>query len=100
LLQRAAGPTGGPLEQLVCAAAAQILGLAQAGPADNFFRLGGDSLSGTRLGSLLQELLGVPVPIRTVFNQPVLGELATAIAGEPTHGPAALAAAEALALLA
>ncbi|MDH6139924.1 pyochelin synthetase [Kitasatospora sp. GP30] len=98
---RAPAPTeGGPLEQVVCAAAAQILGLDDAVPADNFFRLGGDSLSGTRLASLLRELLGVPIPIRTVFGHPVLGELAARLAADEAIGGQAVSAAEALSRLA
>jgi amino acid adenylation domain-containing protein len=88
-----------PLERLICAAVAEILGIARAVPGDNFFRLGGDSLSGTRLAGLLTELLAVPVPVRTVFNIPVLLELAAVIAGDEQHGPAARLAAEALSRL-
>ncbi|SNQ52025.1 Non-ribosomal peptide synthetase 3 [Frankia canadensis] len=88
-----------PLERLLCAAVAEILGLDRAALDDNFFRLGGDSLSGTRLAALLTELLAVPVPVRTVFNTPLLSELAATIAADERHGYAAQLAAEALSLL-
>ncbi|WP_052411258.1 non-ribosomal peptide synthetase [Streptomyces sp. NRRL S-118] len=87
---------GDALELVLCAAVGDILGVDHVGPADNFFKLGGDSLSGTRLAGLLQELLGVPVPVKTVFRTPVVAELAARIAADEEHGAGAVAAAEAL----
>ncbi|MET8078092.1 amino acid adenylation domain-containing protein [Streptomyces sp. NPDC005303] len=80
----------GLLAELVAACVAELLGLDEVPTNGNFFRLGGDSLSGTRLASRLQDLLGAPVPIRTVFANPVLGELASVIAGDPAAGPQAI----------
>ncbi|MEC4570993.1 non-ribosomal peptide synthetase [Streptomyces virginiae] len=88
------GP-GSALELVLCAAVADILGLDGVAPGDNFFTLGGDSLSGTRLAGLLKELLGVPVPVKTVFQIPVVRELAEKIAADEQHGAEAVAAAEA-----
>ncbi|MFE2127467.1 non-ribosomal peptide synthetase [Streptomyces amritsarensis] len=87
--------TGSALELVLCAAVADILGLEGVGPGDNFFTLGGDSLSGTRLAGLLGELLGVPVPVKTVFQNPVVSDLAGKIAADEQHGAEAVAAAEA-----
>ncbi|MFJ3641332.1 amino acid adenylation domain-containing protein [Streptomyces sp. NPDC090108] len=78
------------LAELVAACVAELLGLDEAPTTGNFFRLGGDSLSGTRLASRLQELFGAPVPIRTVFGNPVLSDLASAIAADPAAGPQAI----------
>ncbi|GLV93088.1 hypothetical protein Slala04_45420 [Streptomyces lavendulae subsp. lavendulae] len=86
---------GSALELVLCAAVADILGLDGVAPGDNFFTLGGDSLSGTRLAGLLGELLGVPVPVKTVFQTPVVRELAEKIAADEQHGAEAVAAAEA-----
>ncbi|WKD36077.1 non-ribosomal peptide synthetase [Streptomyces xanthophaeus] len=88
------GP-GSALELVLCAAVADILGLDGVAPGDNFFSLGGDSLSGTRLAGLLKELLGVPVPVKTVFQNPLISELAGKIAADGQHGAEAVAAAEA-----
>ncbi|WP_327734134.1 amino acid adenylation domain-containing protein [Streptomyces nojiriensis] len=88
------GP-GSALELVLCAAVADILGLDGVAPGDNFFSLGGDSLSGTRLAGLLKELLGVPVPVKTVFQNPLISELAGKIAADEQHGAEAVAAAEA-----
>ncbi|WP_051871248.1 non-ribosomal peptide synthetase [Streptomyces sclerotialus] len=100
----AAAPDGdeapsSPLELVLCAAVADILGLDRVSPDDNFFKLGGDSLSGTRLAGLLQDLLGVPVPVKTVFGNPLLRELAAKTAADERHGADAVAAAEALSAL-
>ncbi|WP_051809465.1 non-ribosomal peptide synthetase [Streptomyces sp. NRRL S-378] len=92
------GP-GSALELVLCAAVADILGLDGVAPGDNFFTLGGDSLSGTRLAGLLGELLGVPVPVKTVFQNPVVSELAGKIAADEQHGAEAVAAAEAFGAL-
>ncbi|MET9514334.1 amino acid adenylation domain-containing protein [Streptomyces sp. NPDC002994] len=91
---------GSALELVLCAAVADILGLDRVAPGDNFFKLGGDSLSGTRLAGLLQELLGVPVPVKTVFQNPLVCELAQKIAADEQHGEGAVAAAEAFGELA
>ncbi|WP_424211337.1 non-ribosomal peptide synthetase [Streptomyces sp. BI20] len=88
-----------PLALVLCAAVGDILGLDAVTPTDNFFSLGGDSLSGTRLAGLLRELLGVPVPVKTVFRTPVIVELAARIAEDPEHGAAAREAAAAFAAL-
>ncbi|GGZ69927.1 hypothetical protein GCM10010371_32260 [Streptomyces subrutilus] len=92
---RTADAPGTALELVLCAAVADILGLDGVVPGDNFFSLGGDSLSGTRLAGLLKDLLGVPVPVKTVFQNPVVSELAGKIAADERHGAEAVAAAEA-----
>ncbi|MEU6309521.1 amino acid adenylation domain-containing protein [Streptomyces sp. NPDC047014] len=92
------GP-GSALELVLCAAVADILGLDGVAPGDNFFTLGGDSLSGTRLAGLLGQLLGVPVPVKTVFQNPVVSDLAGKIAADAEHGAEAVAAAEAFGAL-
>lgn len=86
----------GLLAQLIAACAGEVLGLGDVTEADNFFRLGGDSLSGTRLTARLQELLGASVPIRTVFGHPEISELAAVIAADPTIGPQSLRVAQML----
>jgi pyochelin synthetase len=93
----AAAPTGaGLLAEVIAACVGEVLGLAEVGAADNFFRLGGDSLSGTRLARRLHELLSTDVPIRTVFENPVIADLAAVIAADPARGPQALRVAELL----
>ncbi|OIK27016.1 non-ribosomal peptide synthetase [Streptomyces malaysiense] len=89
----------GLLAELVAACVGEILGLDEVPATGNFFRLGGDSLSGTRLAARLQDLLGTPVPVRTVFANPDLADLAAAVAADPVSGPQALRVARLLATL-
>lgn len=54
----------------------EALGVHDAGPDDDFFELGGDSLVATRLVALLRADLGVAVPLLAVFENPTAAELA------------------------
>jgi len=53
----------------------ESLGVVDAGPDDDFFELGGDSLVATRLVARLREVLGVAVPLLLVFDNPTVSEL-------------------------
>jgi amino acid adenylation domain-containing protein len=57
----------------------QLLGRAPIGAHDHFFELGGHSLLATRLVSKVRETLGVTLPLRAVFDAPVLVALAERI---------------------
>ncbi len=59
-----------PLEELVCNIFAEVLGLPRIGAADNFFHLGGHSLSATRVLSRVKEVVGPIVSLRDVFEAP------------------------------
>lgn len=48
----------------------EALDVADAGPDDDFFELGGDSLAATRLVAGLREELGIPVTLLAVFDNP------------------------------
>ena len=55
---------------------------------DNFFALGGHSLVAFRLASKIGDLLGYPVPVRSVFDFPTIRDLATLFeSGEEKPGP-------------
>ena len=69
-----------PDEILLCDLVREILGLERVGLADNFFHLGGHSLMATRLAAHIRARLGRELPIRTIFETPVLGDLARACA--------------------
>ncbi len=49
------------------------------GPDDDFFDLGGHSLLAIRLASVLQEGLGLPVSVRSIFEHPTPARLAAAL---------------------
>ncbi|MFD8144190.1 acyl carrier protein [Streptomyces sp. NPDC059708] len=62
----------------VLTAAAEVFGR-PAGPADDFFSLGGDSVAAVELAVRLEELLGVEVDTELVVGLPDLAALAAAL---------------------
>ncbi|KAF0846969.1 non-ribosomal peptide synthetase [Nocardia caishijiensis] len=68
-------PTTWP-EELVAAAYAQVLGVPRVGADDDFFALGGDSLSASLVVARVGAALGIRVPVRAVFEAPTVAALA------------------------
>jgi acyl carrier protein len=64
------------VEKVLAGVWKNILGLAEVGALDSFFDLGGHSLSATRVAAQVQDLFGLEVPLRTLFEAPTLAELA------------------------
>jgi len=86
------GGHGEPLtttEQRVASAWREVLGVVAVEPDDNFFDIGGDSLSAARLSGLLAERFGISLPVIEVFQFATLREMAGHCAGgEAAGGPA------------
>src|SRR5262249_46195219 len=57
----------------------EVLGLAQVGIDDDFFALGGHSLSATRVAARLGERLATDVPVRWLFEHPTIAGLAAVL---------------------
>ncbi|WP_219267618.1 non-ribosomal peptide synthetase [Pseudomonas sp. Xaverov 259] len=68
-------------EQRVAAIWAQVLGAERVGLNDHFFEMGGHSLLATQVVSRLRHGLGLEVALRTLFEQPVLGDFINNLAG-------------------
>ncbi|HEV7518879.1 MAG TPA: thioester reductase domain-containing protein, partial [Thermoanaerobaculia bacterium] len=68
------------LEETVAELWREILGLPEVGVHDDFFALGGHSLTATRLLYGLRHACGVELPLRLLFRQPTIAALAAAIA--------------------
>lgn len=68
-----------PEEQSVAFIFSELLKVAQVGAEDSFFALGGHSLLATQLISRLRHVLGVELPLRSVFEFPTPRELAARI---------------------
>ncbi|MFD0000459.1 amino acid adenylation domain-containing protein, partial [Nocardia sp. NPDC127526] len=69
-----------PTEEIVANVFAEVLGLERVGADDDFFVLGGNSLSAARLSARLADGVGIAVGVRDVFEVSVVGELAAMLA--------------------
>ncbi|MGW5523599.1 amino acid adenylation domain-containing protein [Gordonia sp. NPDC003950] len=80
------------LQHRVADVIAEVTGAGRVGLSDNFFAVGGTSLSATRVAVALESALGVAVPVRLLFDRIDVEDLAEAItAGTPeesAEGPA------------
>ncbi|HEU4560300.1 MAG TPA: amino acid adenylation domain-containing protein, partial [Longimicrobium sp.] len=86
-----------PTEEVLAGVWAEMLRLERVGAEESFFDLGGHSLLATRVISRIREVFGVELPLRVVFERPVLSGLAAEIdhlrgtgaaAGEDAIAPA------------
>ncbi|WP_063274864.1 non-ribosomal peptide synthetase [Amycolatopsis keratiniphila] len=87
-----------PTEREVARIWGEVLGMTGIGPADDFFQLGGHSLSATRVSMRTQEAFGVELPLHRFFTATTVEALAAMIRGEVEAAFAGLSDAEVLAL--
>ncbi|HET7231440.1 MAG TPA: amino acid adenylation domain-containing protein, partial [Longimicrobium sp.] len=81
-----------PVEEVLAGIWAEVLRLERVGAEDSFFDLGGHSLLGTRVAARVRAVFGVELPLRAVFERPVLSALAAEI--ERLRGTGAAAGAD------
>jgi acyl-CoA synthetase (AMP-forming)/AMP-acid ligase II/acyl carrier protein len=67
------------IEEIVAGILQPLLGIEHVNLDANFFSLGGHSLLGIQLISRVREVLGIELPLRTVFDAPSVAELAAEI---------------------
>jgi amino acid adenylation domain-containing protein len=68
------------IEEKLCSIWCEVLELDEVGIDDNFFDVGGHSLSGMRVLARVRRDLRVDIPIRRLFDHPTIGELAVEVA--------------------
>lgn len=79
---------GTDTEKQVAAMMEEVLGLPGVGLHDDFFALGGHSLLAAQLTSKLNRGFGVSLPLKTLFEAPTIGKLASAITAAAGTGGA------------
>ncbi|HEY0523716.1 MAG TPA: phosphopantetheine-binding protein [Stellaceae bacterium] len=58
----------------------EVLGKAHISPADDFFAIGGSSLSAAVATTKLEQLLGIDISLRLLMEHPVIGTFSDALA--------------------
>lgn len=81
-------PHGDSLEAAVAGIWAEELGAAEVGPTDDFFALGGHSLMVIKVVNRTRQELGADVPMRALFEAPVLADFVERVRAGSTPEPA------------
>ncbi|MEM6612981.1 MAG: amino acid adenylation domain-containing protein, partial [Cyanobacteria bacterium P01_C01_bin.72] len=68
-----------PTEEVLINIWTEILGRSQITTKDNFFEIGGHSLLATRVVSQIRQIFSIELPLRTLFEHPILEDLAQAV---------------------
>jgi acyl carrier protein len=74
-------PPQRPAEETIAAVWREVLGVDRVGGDDDFFELGGDSLSAVRAVSRLNQLLGTDLRLAILFEASTARQLAAVVGG-------------------
>ena len=85
-----ADPPVGAVEEAIASIWSDLLGVETVGAGDNFFELGGHSLLATRLLARIDDILGVRLPLRAIFDAPTIRQLAGLLAAQGGRNDLAL----------
>ena len=72
-------PARNPTEEKIAAIFAQVLGVGKVGAHDDFFHLGGHSLTATRAVALLNSQFGTVLSVRVLFQATTVSQLAVIV---------------------
>ena len=76
------------IEDTVASIVAELLSVDQVGLNENFFLLGGHSMLGAQLIVRLEDLLGVEISLRYLFDHPTPAEIAEEVTRQRVQDPA------------
>ncbi|MGW4245771.1 thioester reductase domain-containing protein [Nocardia sp. NPDC004722] len=79
---RPSRPARDTQEHHLCALFAEVLGIPSIGVDDDFFALGGDSVTAARLAARIRDELADSVEVRTLFETATVAELAAELAAD------------------
>ncbi|MFE4646923.1 condensation domain-containing protein, partial [Streptomyces sp. NPDC056730] len=74
-------------ERVLCEVWADVLGAERIGVHDNFFSLGGDSITGLKVVLRVQKAFGCELSTRTVFDHPTVAAMTEAVAQTRAQTP-------------
>jgi hypothetical protein len=80
--QAAYAPPGSAIEEMLADIWARMLRVDRPGIYDNFFALGGHSLLAAQVVARVRQVIGVEMPLRTMFDSPTIAEFAERVESE------------------
>ena len=75
-----------PLEAGLSEIWRETLGVERVGLDEDFFEIGGDSLSAVQMMTAIQQRLGVELPLQALFESPTIAQLAVGVADSQSAG--------------